>query len=162
MLTRLAVSFADVSAEALRWALGLPPQPALAVRLIAAGAQTVELRLLGASHQVRVLDAGRCIWSETVACGGDGVPLPPAVHQGVYRFRAAVRQLSTADLAAQAQELMAGLAQHPDALLGVFPEPTGTAVTALLVDRAGLGWQTWHGYPQTGQLVHTTSTVGRA
>lgn len=74
MLTTLQTSYTDTRAGDLAWCLGGDPLPALAVRdlrLANAGRPgppgTLQLRLLGASHQVVIAAGpGRCL--ETVAC----------------------------------------------------------------------------------------------
>ncbi len=55
--------FADSRAADLSLAYGLRPLPALGTHSVTLGGLTVELRVLGASHQVVLGD-----WSETVAC----------------------------------------------------------------------------------------------
>ncbi|WP_019629552.1 DUF2617 family protein [Actinomadura atramentaria] len=220
MLAPLAAPYADTRADALRFALGLPPLPALAAltvrlpagpsagRLAAAapgrdplvrppaglaadlragrdapasahssahssggpsvdapGGWSVEFRLLGASHQVVVGGL-----SETVAClAGAGAPLP-ARHDAVegplaYAFRA--RTERHADDAAFARAVAAVRAAHdgrPDALTGAFPGDPH-AVTVLAPDppdAAGIGWRTWHAYPQTREIVMTASRLAVA
>jgi hypothetical protein len=46
----------------------------------------------------------------------------------------------------------------PRGLVGVF---AGDAFTALRAEPHGAGvrWETWHAYPQTGELVHTTGAL---
>ena len=148
----LAVRFADVRADALRWQLGLAPQPALAVHRVRRAGRTVELRVLGASHQV-VVDGA---WSETVACLGEGCVLPQRARRGPYRLVSRVDPFDGDRLAAVLRQL----ARRDDALVGVFPGET-LAVTALALDRRTdrLGWRTWHAYPQTGELVVTRTRL---
>jgi hypothetical protein len=145
VLVSLDVPYADSTAGDLSFALGLPLLPALhTLRL----SETLELRLLGASHQVV---AGHLV--ETVACLPGRAPhLPPAVDNLGYRFSSAVEPLDRAVTAA----LWRDLAADPRALVGVFPGDPD-AVTALRAD--GRGWQTWHAYPQTGELVVTRTVV---
>jgi hypothetical protein len=84
MLTTLDTAYTDTRAGDLAWCLDKEALPALAtlgVRVADGGAlhADVELRLLGASHQVLV-DAGREGCSETVAClPGSQAPLPYGV-----------------------------------------------------------------------------------
>ncbi|HEY0699412.1 MAG TPA: DUF2617 family protein [Micromonospora sp.] len=127
----------------------------------------LRLRLLGASHQV-VLDtpAGRLI--ETVAClPGQRPELPATVDDRAtgYRFTARVLRLSPAELSARTAGLRAELAADPYALVGVFPG-SRDAITGLRAARSALPggeptvrWQTWHAYPQTGELVETETAV---
>ncbi|MGK5558638.1 DUF2617 family protein, partial [Actinomadura kijaniata] len=89
MPTVLDTPYADTRADALSFALGLAPLDALAVRTVERSGHAVELRLLGASHQVIV-----GAFSETVACLDDPAarPLPGRARDAVagwdYDFRA--------------------------------------------------------------------------
>ena len=56
----LEVGYCDTRAEDLGWSLDLEPQPALAARELAGSGFLVELRLLGASHQVVVRAGPPC------------------------------------------------------------------------------------------------------
>jgi hypothetical protein len=158
MLVSIDAPYVDTTAADLSFALGLAPQPALHVLDVAG----LQLRLLGASHQVVL--AGRCV--ETVAClPGRPPSLPAAVDDPVagYRFTAGVRRLGRARLAREVGALCARLADDPLALVGVFPG-SPDAVTGLQA-HAGAGgvrgWRTWHAYPQTGELVVTSTEVAR-
>ncbi|MEJ3743404.1 DUF2617 family protein [Actinomycetes bacterium KLBMP 9797] len=145
MLVRLDVPYADSTAGDLSFALGLPVLPALHTLRLSA---TLELRLLGASHQVV---AGDLV--ETVACLPGRAPhLPPSVDDPGYRFAATVERLDRTVAAA----LWRDLVRDPRALVGVFPGDPD-AVTALRADDHG--WQTWHAYPQTGELVVTRTVL---
>jgi hypothetical protein len=88
MLTTLQTAYTDTRAGDLAWCLGKDELPALAVldrelpgtaavaAAPAAPGVRVQLRLLGASHQV-ILDSPRGRCSETVACmPGSSAPLP--------------------------------------------------------------------------------------
>ena len=164
MLTTLQTSYTDTRAGDLAWCLGGDPLPALAVRDLRldggrpGASGTLQLRLLGASHQV-VISAGPGDCLETVAClPGRRTPLPARVAKqvGGWEYEA----LPPHDFAARAQELLALVEGHPRGLAGVFPgDPS--AFTALVTqggpDR--LLWRTWHAYPQEGQLVCTRSSL---
>jgi hypothetical protein len=160
-VTRVLVSidtpYADTTAGDLSFALGLPEQPALYVlRIPSTGLQ---LRLLGASHQVVL--AGRCI--ETVAClPGRPPSLPGAVDENGYRFTATVSHLDPPAMSAAVTGLRERLTGDPYALVGVFPG-SPDAVTALHAEiRPDVtGWRTWHAYPQAGELVITRTEVLR-
>ncbi|MGW5094201.1 DUF2617 family protein [Streptomyces nodosus] len=165
MLTTLNTSYTDTRAADLAWTLGREPLPALAtLDLELAGAQ-LQLRLLGASHQVLLEEEqGRC--SETVACiAGSSAPLPVGVAERVgdweYEFAAHVEVLSPRSFAGRAQELLALVSDHPHGLAGVFPG-SPHAFTAMLARRheGQVHWRTWHAYPQDGQLVATRTRVG--
>ena len=169
MLHRLDVPFLDASARQLTWALDAPPQPALAtleVDLPRSGgrpALRVELRLLGASHQVLVLDgADRVRCNELVACrpGTDHGPLPPAVGRDLdglaYRFASTVEVVDAATMAAAARRLVGGhQVDGARRLVGAFP---GDPHALTAIHATADGWHTWHLYPQSGELV-TTRTV---
>lgn len=164
MRTILDVGFVDTSADQLTWHVGLPPMDALARAEVAVDGTRVELRLLGASHQVLVhgLDGIAC--SETVAClpGGSPLPGPDGVRrENGHRFRSMVVTHRRPHLGRLAQALVARLGGRPDALVGEFAgEPE--AVTAMLAERlpgGGVGWHTWHTYPRTGQMVTTATAL---
>ncbi|MFJ1808674.1 MULTISPECIES: DUF2617 family protein [unclassified Streptomyces] len=166
MLTTLNTSYTDTRAADLAWALGREPLPALATLDLELSAAKMQLRLLGASHQVLLeAEKGGCC-SETVACiPGSSTPLPLGVAKRVgdweYEFAARVEVLSPGQFAARAQELLALVSEHPHGLAGVFPG-SPHAFTALLAHRGDgqVHWRTWHAYPQDGQLVATRTRVG--
>ncbi|MGI5338857.1 DUF2617 family protein [Streptomyces sp. CA-181903] len=165
MLTTLKTSYTDTRAADLAWCLGREPLPALAVLDLQLDAASVQLRLLGASHQVLLEeDSGSC--SETVACiPGSSTPLPLGVAKRVgcweYEFAARVETLTRCSFAGRAQELLALVAEHPQGLAGTFPGDPH-AFTALLAQRRDgqVSWRTWHAYPQEGRLVVTRTRVG--
>ncbi|WP_069813840.1 DUF2617 family protein [Streptomyces sp. TP-A0874] len=165
MLKTLKTAYSDTRAADLAWCLGSDPLPALAVLDLRLGAADVQLRLLGASHQVIVEEEwGSC--SETVACmPGSRTPLPGGLAERVgpweYEFAARVENLSAGSFARRAQELLALVADHPQGLAGTFPGAPH-AFTAILAQRHQdqLRWRTWHAYPQEGRLVATRSRVG--
>lgn len=165
MLTILKTAYTDTRAADLAWCLGREPQPALAVLDLQLGDSAVQLRLLGASHQVLLEGRdGHC--SETVACmPGSSTPLPLGVSKLVdgreYEFAARVETLSRGSFAGRAQELLALVADHPHGLAGTFPG-SPHAFTAMLAQRheGQVGWRTWHAYPQEGCLVATRTRLG--
>jgi hypothetical protein len=165
MLTNLNTSYTDTRAADLAWALGREPLPALATLDVRMDRANVQLRLLGASHQV-LLEHDRGACSETVACiAGRSTPLPLGVAKRVgdweYEFAARVELLAPGAFAGRAQELLALVSDHPHGLAGVFPG-SPHAFTAMLVHRhqGQITWRTWHAYPQDGQLVATRTRVG--
>jgi hypothetical protein len=165
MLTTLNTAYSDTSAADLAWTLGREPLPALATLDLELAGATMQLRLLGASHQVLLEEeSGSC--SETVACmPGTSTPLPLGVAKRVgdweYEFAARVENLTQGQFAGRAQELLALVSDHPHGLAGVFPG-SPYAFTAMLAHRheGQVHWRTWHAYPQDGQLVATRSRVG--
>ncbi|MFE0778544.1 DUF2617 family protein [Streptomyces sp. NPDC058861] len=165
MLTTLKTSYTDTRAADLAWALGREPLPALAVLDLELSGAKLQLRLLGASHQVLLEEEGRTC-SETVACmPGSSTPLPLGVSKRVggweYEFAARVETLSEGSFAGRAQELLALVADHPHGLAGTFPG-SPHAFTAMLAQRheGQVRWRTWHAYPQEGQLVVTRTRIG--
>jgi hypothetical protein len=130
----------------------------------ARAAGTLQLRLLGASHQVLIAAGpGTCL--ETVACmPGRRTPLPARVAEQVdgweYEFAARIESLPPHVFAARAQEILALVDEHPRGLAGVFPgDPS--AFTALVAQGSAerVLWRTWHAYPQEGRLVCTRSSL---
>ncbi|MFE6461854.1 DUF2617 family protein [Streptomyces cinereoruber] len=165
MLTTLKTSYTDTRAADLAWALGREPLPALAVLDLELSGAKIQLRLLGASHQVLLEEEGRTC-SETVACmPGSSTPLPLGVSKRVggwdYEFAARVETLSDGSFAVRAQELLALVADHPNGLAGTFPG-SPHAFTAMLAQRheGQVRWRTWHAYPQEGRLVVTRTRIG--
>ncbi|MFH8472440.1 DUF2617 family protein [Streptomyces sp. NPDC018000] len=165
MLTTLQTAYSDTRAADLAWALGREPLPALAVLDLDLAGARLQLRLLGASHQV-LLEENQGTCSETVACiPGSSTPLPLGVSERLgewkYDFAARVETLSAGSFAERAQELLALVTDHPHGLAGTFPG-SPHAFTALLAQRTEdqVRWRTWHAYPQEGQLVVTRTQVG--
>ncbi|MFD5320120.1 DUF2617 family protein [Streptomyces sp. NPDC127098] len=162
-IAALAAPYLDTSADQLSYSLGAPALPALAVAMVELDGLLVELRLLGASHQVF---AGPV--RETLAClpGQPGGGPPPSVDRRLdgwsYRFTSRVENCAPADLSARVTALRARLADRDGALCGVFPG-SPDAVTALwarrTADGAGVEWRTWHAYPQADQLVTTRTRL---
>lgn len=160
VLIELQLPFADVRAGDLVLALGEPARPALEKLELSAAGWSVELRLLGCSHQVLV-NGGEEL-SETVACH-PGIPGDlPALREGGaasgrYAFAARVERLDGAAYAARADALLRHAADDPATLAGLFPSAGAPAFTALQLRAPGegLAWRTLHGYPQTGEIVVT-------
>ncbi|MBT2368094.1 DUF2617 family protein [Streptomyces sp. ISL-10] len=165
MLTTIDTAYTDTRADDLAWALGRGPLPALAVLDLELSGAKLQLRLLGASHQV-LLDQEHGACSETVACiPGSSTPLPLGVAKRLgdweYEFAARVETLSGQSFAGRAQELLALVADHPHGLAGTFPG-SPHAFTAMLAQpgEGQVRWRTWHAYPQEGRLVVTRTRVG--
>ncbi|TDD95621.1 DUF2617 family protein [Actinomadura rubrisoli] len=159
MLATLDTPYADARADELSFALGLPPLDALAVLPVERDGLTVQLRLLGASHQVI---AGPL--SETVAClPGAADPLPGRASTTLpgwaYDFSATTdAHDDDAAFGRAVDAVCARLADRGDALTGAFPG-SRHAVTALALENTGIGWRTWHAYPQTREIVMTRSRL---
>lgn len=159
MLDVLTVPFVDARPEDLELRLGLPAQPALAVKHLHWPGHTVQLRLLGSSHQV-IVEGGASAFSETVACLRDGGELPETSTADGYRFASAVTYPG-ARFEAHVQRLMATLSNNPSALAGAFPgHPLAMTGVEFLNEAPGqFKWRTWHAYPQCGALVQTDSVL---
>ncbi|MEU8133805.1 DUF2617 family protein [Streptodolium elevatio] len=162
MHAELRTTYSDTRADALGWYLGLGPLRPLALRSLDLGGVRLELRLLGASHQVLVRSPhGVC--SETVAClGGQRTPLPARAAQRVdgwdYEFTSLAETLADDDFEARVRTLLAEVEAHPAGIIGAYPGAP-YAVTAIVAERLGsaLGWSTWHTYPQERRIVSTRS-----
>lgn len=160
----LDVPYMDTRASQLRLRLGPTSEPALLTRILEARSDvSLRLEVLGSSHRL-TLRVGSDELVETVACDpamSDDELLPTtfdATIRGMaYGFRATIDPLP-----ATATQLCADLIDQ-GALVGVFPGHPG-AFTAVLADNLtpqsrSATWRTWHAYPQSGELVRTTSTV---
>ncbi|MFJ8693232.1 DUF2617 family protein [Streptomyces roseolilacinus] len=152
----LEAPYLDTDADQLSFALGHPVRDALAVRDLTVDGLDVQLRLLGASHQVC---AGPV--RETVAClpGVRGGLPDTATHDfdgWHYSFGARVDEHPASGFGAEVARIRDLADAHPRALYGVFPG-SADAVTALTVERDGTGltWRTWHTYPRSRRIVAT-------
>ncbi|MBB6173603.1 hypothetical protein HNR23_003663 [Nocardiopsis mwathae] len=180
MHTQVSAPFVDTRAADLSWSLEHPLIEPLAVRTAATPLGRVELRVLGASHQVLVTPApcggtdtdGAGGLVETVAClPGRAGALPErttADGPGAarYTFDSAVEWFGgrEPEFAARVTRLRDEAAARPDSLIGTFPgSPLAVTALALLsrggADGAALTWRTWHAYPQSAELVTTTTSV---
>ncbi|GAB3850979.1 DUF2617 family protein [Dactylosporangium cerinum] len=166
MLVTLDTPYTDTTAADLRFALGLPPQPALRSMRVTLPAGVVVLRLLGASHQVRFEPhaLGTALVDETVAClPAVTARMPEAFEQPGYRFTATVRRLAGADFDAAVADLRRRATVEEHVLAGVFPgDRDALTVLAARAVPGGAAWWTAHAYPQTGELVTTETTVTSA
>jgi len=174
VLIEVRQPYVDVKAGDLSLTLGAPAASALEVLQATLGGFEIELRLLGFSHQA-LIDGGARL-SETVACvPGVAGTLPPRRTDGGYDFRARVERYRPGAYGACASAVLARAADDPLALAGLFAAPPGgmaprdvamPAFTALAVapldPGAGITWTTWHGYPQSGEIVVTTSRLREA
>ncbi len=156
--------FVDASALRLSWRLVERRRPALEVLELATAGGTLELGVLGSSHQVSLFaDGQRC--TEVVACdGGPGPGLPSQATRRMglvaYAFRATVRSLDDHELAAAVVSLVARYGDDPSGLVAVFPGlPHAATILAAEVKGPTVGWRTWHAYPQTAELVETCTEV---
>lgn len=160
--------FADARADQLRLRLGATDTPALLARTLdVPGVPGGELLLevLGSSHRVTLRRDGAADVIETVSCDIDqhgGTDALPADHDALvagatYAFRSHVEPLGACTATASlADELVAS-----GALVAAFPgHPQAiTAVRADVDEPAAVSWRTWHAYPQTDELVVTSTRV---
>lgn len=170
MVVELDVGYCDTRAEDLGWSLELEPQPALAVRELAAAGFLVQLRLLGASHQVviRAADQGEpapdstpvCL--ETLACIPERTyPVPDETRIALgpwrYTFTSHNRRHSRSDFADLLDQIERAARSG---VLGRYPgDPGAVTAIALRGEDSILHWSTWHTYPQQGAIVTTHSTL---
>ncbi|MEU3017328.1 DUF2617 family protein [Nocardiopsis sp. NPDC007018] len=168
MRASISAPFVDTQADDLVWSLNHPVVEPLATRTVTVSGRRVELRVLGASHQVVIRsgsDDGELV--ETVAClpgssgglpGNAEHPLPGVGH---YRFDSVVESLPRAALTRRVAEVHDVTSDSPGGLLVAFPgDPL--AITALHLTSgsgASLRWRTWHAYPQSDEMVTTTTTL---
>ncbi|GAB07953.1 hypothetical protein GOAMR_76_00230 [Gordonia amarae NBRC 15530] len=171
----LSVAYADTSASGLGFSLTAPLQEPLAQADGEVAGLPVSLRLLGASHQVLVGQHpqrhGQLL--ETVACLPEVTSdLPSSFQESGYYFNARTETMDDDGLTAAVADIVAEVDDHHrrglPALLGRFPG-SPLALTAIVAG-PGTGdpgsevlitWRTWHTYPQTGEVVVTSSSLWR-
>lgn len=153
----LEVPYADTGADQLSLSFDEPLLPALSSVHCAFACAGVTLRLLGASHQVCVAVADTEI-VETLAClPGRSRTLPPTFDMHSISFRARIERHDGASLTALTAQV-SDQAAGPHSLIGHYPGHPN-AFTAIVATDLGHGarWDTWHAYPQTGDVVITSS-----
>ena len=162
MFVELTAGYCDTSAGELGWSVEIGPLRALATRRLDFAPFQIELRLLGASHQIAVWLAGTAgpLCLETVAClPQQTVPLPRTAEceldGWLYTIESDVRTCSAAEFG----ERVAGIERCAgQGLAGRYPGIPG-ALTAIVIRpwQSGLWWTTWHTYPQDCQIATTLS-----
>ena len=173
MIAPLSVPYRDVRASELSWSLDAPDQPSLHSGRHPVGGLDVEVRILGASHQIlaRTAAHGSLVCRETVACRAAAPgPLPVAEERELddgyhYEVRCELRDVDSDNFPAWARALRDYVGALPDATVAVFPA-NPDAVTAVVVEPLpfrlhGVLWRTWHTYPRAagGGDVVATRTV---
>lgn len=146
------VPFVDTAPADLTYSTAAAELPALATKTVG----PVELRVLGASHQVKVGN-----WIETLACQHGQLPhLPVYATAPGYTFTARVDTLTAGSLAGEVATLTEAIDRHPHGLLVAF-RGDPLALTGMTADVTAqrASWTTWHVYPQTSQIVTTSSTL---
>lgn len=168
MISELAVAYADTKAADLTWTLAGERRPSLAsVVLPLSERRTLGLHVVGSSHQVLLaVDGFELV--ETVACPAApsdltaGLPAHARrdLKVGAYEFSSHVTRHSSFELARHVDAVCDQLRRRADAVVARFPG-SAEAITALACENTATsaGWRTWHSYPQTGELVVTSSQV---
>jgi hypothetical protein len=153
----LEVPYSDTSADQLSLSFGEPLLPALSTVRCRFTHVDLTLRLLGASHQVGVVTPHAEL-VETLAClPGRPNELPATLQTPEVSFRCRTERHTARSLSALADEVSLR-ASGPHALIGRYPgspDAFTAIIAADLGDRAR--WDTWHAYPQTGDVVITSS-----
>jgi len=163
VIARIETGFADSRAADLSLAFGLPPLPAVGTHRVALPGQVLELRLLGASHQVLVGE-----WSETVAClpeQSDALPSRKQFMVGglLVQFAAQTLRPGGTGLAERVSGIIRDCATDEHAIVGEFPgSPLAITAVRAWAEGDGAAWRTWHAYPQAGELVETRTVVRQA
>jgi Protein of unknown function DUF2617 len=189
MLVDLVVGYCDTDSADLGWSLDLGPQAALAVRCLEIAPFDVEVRLLGASHQVAVRWAGpggtgrapgagpgtaagsapfsprrgAVLCRETVACIPlETTPLPDtAVRENRQRVYSFSCAVRAVDEAEFGRTVARLEADAASGLVGRYPGAAGALTAVLPVGGSGrsLTWRTWHTYPRDLRIVATESRL---
>jgi hypothetical protein len=157
----LEVPYSDTSADQLSLSFDEPLLPALSTVRCRFEQVDVTLRLLGASHQISVVTPHTEL-IETLAClPGRRRELPASVRTPRVSFRCRTERHTARSLTALAAEV-SSRASGSHALIGRYPG-SPDAFTAIIAADLGDGarWDTWHAYPQTGDVV-ITSTLCRS
>lgn len=145
-------------------------------------ALALTLTVIGSSHQAILSVGPTDVFIETFAClGEDGNDSPPKrpqwdreeVRHGRWagfteHLITATRTHVSGDFPTAAAEVLAAGADRAltadDHLSVAFPGQPG-ALTALSLTAAGpdrIAWQSWHCYPQHGEIVHSSSDLRRS
>lgn len=165
------VPFEDASPDDLTFSTDAPRLPALAVRRAEPAGlpgTVLELRVLGASHQVALERDGH-EWIETLACRPGHDPFLPTVLRRAgpapfaadYETGCTVTGHSRRGLLRQVERLLGTSRSAPHALVVRFAgDPSAlTGVCAWEDGAGGLLWRTWHVYPQVRRIVHSRSVL---
>lgn len=167
----LSVAPADTRAGDLLLRLNGPEAPLLARDVVRAGAGSLEVGIIGASHVVSVRDgAHKLVWREEISCRSLSdapvptpaptcdVALPPRYECAGYCLRSRVDVAG--DFVAQAGALVADL-ERGGWLVGRFPGAGPFHLTALCgaATADGWSWRSVHLYPGEATIVRTESKV---
>jgi hypothetical protein len=163
VIARIETGFADSRAADLSLVFGLPGLPAVGTHRVTLPGYVLELRLLGASHQVLVGE-----WSETVACLPERAASLPSREEVVVnglrvRFAAQTLRPGGAGLTDRVSGIIRDCAADEHAIVGEFPgSPLAITAVRAWAEGDGAAWRTWHAYPQAGELVETRTLVRQA
>jgi len=163
VIARIETGFVDSRAADLSLVYGMPRLPAVGSQHLTLQGRALELRLLGASHQVLVGD-----WSETVACLPERVDRLPSRAETVVGglhvwFAAQTLRLDGAGLSDRVSGIIRDCATDERAIVGEFPgSPLAITAVRAWAEQDGVAWRTWHAYPQAAELVETRTVVRQA
>lgn len=168
MRAEIDVPFRDAAAADLGWALepDAPPPATLARIDVPVGPCAVALHVLGASHAVELTLPDGTRLTETVACGLSGgraltdAPDRLELHGVEYAFSAHVDAPGAAAVVALSRELHDHLNADPAGVVATFPGVPGAATgLRARAERGGAAWDTWHLYPERGEVVRTRTVA---
>lgn len=167
MLSSLNAEYVDCAAGQLAWSLDAPNMKALSVVPLGTGSVRLEMRILGTSHQMLLTEDKQLVLRETVACLPKTEPVLPSEERAhlegwEYTFHSEVETLGAEAFKKKVHELLNRYERRQDAIVGIFPGDV-LAVTALAgkIDEDVVAWETWHTYPETGEIVSTRTEVRR-
>lgn len=154
-INELAVPFLDTGAEQLRFSLGHEVLPYVARRVFG----PLDLRVIGASHQVLVTAGPHAGLVETIACLPDiEGRLPASADRPGYRMTSTVtdERVDDLDLWLRGE----GIDPQGATVLARFPgDPCAITALRAEVDGDRCAWWSWHVYPQQNQVVRTHTVV---
>jgi hypothetical protein len=162
----ITVPYADVRAADLTLELGLARVPALEVLRVPLGPGLLELRLLGHSHQARAELPGAA-FSETVRCAPGargGLPASSTDAAGplvlrLHRRRRAARPARARRRSRRGSPPIRAGSWASSAPIPAPSRPCAPRRRPPGGAAGGLAWETWHAYPQSGELVRTRAEV---
>lgn len=174
----VGIPFADTSVGDLTFSLRQERlAPVCGTTVVLSPEQTLELNVLGCSHQVILVEKDHDVLVETLACLS-GVPaaLPETASSRItgldpvdrsdavrHQFESSTRALDDTEFQRAVRRITDGAGAQRHSVVARFPGHPG-AVTAIVLEQAvgrGIGWTTWHCYPQHGEIVRTRSRIHR-
>ena len=86
--------------------------------------------------------------------------LSRVTSHGHYAFASSVLTLSGRELERRARRIVASVDTDPLGLAAAFPGlPNAFTAVRWWSDGGWLRWESWHSYPQTGEMVRTESAL---